>query len=240
MIDLEDRRPLYRRLRDQIAQEIVRNRWGPGHQLPTEADFITKYEVSAGTIKKALDILETDGLIERIQGSGTFVRRPDWSNIQTHSIRYFGSAGDLRPLRSRIFEREALPGPPEVTSVLQLEPHARVIRLRRLRSHDALPVLTEEIWLGEEQFALLLTTPDTDQPLLYPLYERLCGVAVARAKESITIEAAGPPDAEMLGIAEGRPMVVISRVAFGYDDRPVEWRRSRGPASDFHYETEIR
>ena len=240
MIELEDRRPLYRRLRDQIAQEIVKNRWGPGQQLPTEAVFISKYNVSSGTIKKALDILEADGLIERIQGSGTFVRRPDWSNIHTHSIRYFGSAGDQRPLRSRIFAREALSGPPEVTSVLQLEPHARVIHLRRLRSHDGLPVLTEEIWLGEEQFAPLLTTPDTEQPLLYPLYERLCGVSVARAKESITIEAAGPPDAEMLGLIEGRPMVLISRIAYGYDDRPVEWRHSRGPASDFYFETEIR
>ncbi len=240
MSELDDRRPLYKRLCDQIAEEIIRNRWGPGQQLPTEAEFIAKYNMSSGTVRKALDLLESNGVVERVQGSGTFVRRPDWSNVQTHAIRYFGSAGDPRTLRSRIVERKAVTGPHEVTTVLQLEPNAPVIRLLRLRSHDGLPALTEEIWLDEERFAPLLTTPDTEQPLLYPLYEQLCGVAVARAKESITIETADPLDAEMLGLVEGRPIVVISRVAFGYDGRPVEWRRSRGPASDFHFEVEIR
>lgn len=240
MSELDDRRPLYRRLRDQIAEEIIRNRWGPGQQLPTEVEFIVKYNMSSGTVRKALDLLEGDGVVERVQGSGTFVRRPDWSNIQTYAIRYFGSAGDPRILRSRIVEREVVTGPHEVTAVLQLEPNTRVIRLLRLRSYDGLPVLKEELWLDGERFAPLLTTLDTEQSLLYPVYEQLCGVAVARARESITIETASPLDAEMLGLVEGRPIVLISRIAFGYDGRPVEWRRSRGPASDFHFEAEIR
>ena len=41
-------------------------------------------------------------------------------------------------------------------------------------------------------------------------------------------------------LAAGEPVVVIDRTAFGYDDRPLEWRRTRGPASDFRYRVEIR
>ncbi len=240
MTDLNDRRPIYQRLSDQLALEIAQNKLRPGEVIPTEPELAAKHKVALGTVRKAIDVLVGEGLIVRVQGRGMFVRRPDFGTAFVRFIRFFGSAGDRRMPKSRILSREALVGPREVTDALRLDGGTRVIRLRRLRIHDGLPVLFEEIWLEEARFAPVLTMEETQPQLLYPLYESLCGEIVARAEETITIETANDDDAELLSLVVGRPVVLIDRLAFGYDGRPIEWRRSRGPASDFRYKIEIR
>ena len=240
MTDLDDRRPIYQRLSDHLASEIAQNKLRPGESIPTEPELAARHKVALGTVRKALDRLVADGLVERVQGSGTYVRRPDFGTAFVRFIRYIGSAGDRRMPRSRILRREAMVGPREATEALGLDDGARVIRLERLRTYDGLPVLLEEIWLEEARFIAVLSMKEPEPQLLYPIYESLCGEIVARAEETITIDIADEADASHLGLVVGRPVVLIDRLAVGYDGRPIEWRRSRGPASDFRCRIEIR
>ena len=76
--------------------------------------------------------------------------------------------------------------------------------------------------------------------LLYPAYERLCDEIVARAEETLTAATADPDDVRLLGLTPGVAVVVIERLAFGYDGKPVEWRRTHGSAASFRYQIEIR
>ena len=147
MIEQADRRPMYRRLRDQIAIEIAQNRWAPGAAIASESELATTYNLSIGTVRKAVDCLVGDGLVERIHGSGTFVRRPDFSHAFIRFTQVYGSAGDTRAPDSRILKRETMVGPQAVTEALQLEAGAQVIRMLRLRIHNSDPVMHEEIWL---------------------------------------------------------------------------------------------
>ena len=239
---MEDRRPMYRRLRDQIAAEIAQNVWKPGEAIATEAELAAKYQISVTTVRKAVDCLVLDGLIERVSGSGMFVRRPDFDHAFIRFTRVWGSAGDRRIPGSRIYKREMLPGPPEVTSALNLKDGAQVIRLLRLRLHEGAPILREEIWLDGVRFAPVLTMEvKENQPrLLYPVYEDLCGAIVARAEETITIERANKADVELLGLRKGSSVVNVTRLSLGYDDNPIEWRYSRSSTEDFHYKIDIR
>jgi GntR family transcriptional regulator len=101
--------------------------------------------------------------------------------------------------------------------------------------------LGEEIWLPLARFVPFLAINLEDiGPLLYPTYEKLCGEIVASAKETLTVETADSKYAGLLGLDAGTPVVVIERLAFGYDRKPIEWRRSRAPASTFRYQIEIR
>ena len=234
------RKPLYQQLGEQIASDIAKQRFRPGDHLPTEPELAVLHGVAVGTVRKAVDLLVGEGLVERVHGSGTFIRRPDFGTAFVRFIRYFGSAGDRRMPTSRILARKTMSGPCEVTDALCLSRKAEVIWLHRLRIHDGLPVLIEEIWLEKDRFGPILTMNDLEPQLLYPLYERLCGEVVACAEETITIEAATEGDAQHLGMIVGRPVVIIDRLALGYNKRPIEFRRSRGPASDFRYKIEIR
>jgi len=236
----QDRRPIYQRLRDQISAEIAQNVWRPGDAIASEMELATKYKISVGTVRKAVDALVNDGLVERISGSGTFVRRPDFEHAFIRFTRVYGSAGDQRVPDSHIFKRETLPGPINVTKALNLNDGAQVIRLLRLRTHAGKPVVHEEIWLDEARFSAILTHHNDQPRLLYPLYEDLCGVIVARAEEEITIELANETDIGLLKLSKGAPVVSVVRRALGYDDCPIEWRCSRSSALDFHYKIDVR
>ncbi|MDB6142161.1 MAG: mngR [Pseudomonas sp.] len=235
------RLPLYQRLRDQLAEQIANNRWRPGEAIPTEAALSSEYCLSTGTVRKAIDMLVADNILERQQGRGTFIRRPQFQSSLFRFFRFQTAAGERQVPESRILSIEPMSAPAAVAQMLGLPPESPVIRLMRLRLLDAQPVLAEEIWLSRIQFhALLDIDMDQQGPLLYPIYEEFCGQVVAYAEETLTADAVDEVNARLLQIPVNSPVVVIERLARNYAGQPLEWRRSRGHASHFRYSVEIR
>ncbi|MBC7950582.1 MAG: GntR family transcriptional regulator [Rhodospirillaceae bacterium] len=239
MNTIDDRLPRYQRLRDQIAAEIAANVWGPGDAIPSESELAAIHKVALGTVRRAIDVLVADGLVERSQGRGTFVRRPSFDNSLLRFLRHHGGDQATVP-QSRILQRDVMAAPPDVARNLSLAQGAEVIRLVRLRLVDGHIVMGEEIWLPKVRFAPIFTVGLDDMgDLLYPTYERLCGQSIASAQETLTVEAVGAEHAQLLGLKPGEPVVVIERLARGYDRHPLEWRLSRAPAATFRYHIDI-
>jgi len=238
---VDQRLPLYQRLREQIARQISNGVWGPGEAIPSEAELAEAQDVAVGTVRRAIQALVEDGLVEKVQGKGTFVRRPNFQSSFLRFLRFHGPGGRHEVPESRVLFRGALAAPPEVAGKLELPSTTEVIRLDRVRLFDGRPVLSEEIWLPKARFEALLALEASDfDPLLYPMYERICGEIVAFAKETLTVEAADAGQAQLLELATGTPIVTIERFAFGYNRKPLEWRRSWAPGATFRYEVEIR
>lgn len=238
---MDERLPLYQRLRDEIADNIAQQVWRPGELIPTEAELAARHGIAVGTVRKAIDALTAEGLIERQQGRGTFVRRRDLDTSLFRFFRYTDGSTMTTP-RSRLLRREVVESPPaDARKALQLRSGERAIRLARLRLAEETPFLSEQIWLPHERFAPLLDTPEEAiGDLLYPAYERLCGAVVARAEEELSVGVADADDARLLRLDRGAPIVVVERVAFGFSREPIEWRRTHGAASTFRYKIEIR
>ena len=70
------RLPLYVRISELLHREIAAGHWIAGERLPAESVLAQDLDVAVGTLRKALDVLEKEGLLERRQGSGTYVRKP--------------------------------------------------------------------------------------------------------------------------------------------------------------------
>ncbi|AEG71119.1 GntR family transcriptional regulator [Ralstonia solanacearum] len=235
------RLPRYQQLRDDLAAQIARQQWRPGDAIPTEAELAKLYNVAVGTVRKAVDVLVAEGLLERFQGRGTFVRRASFASSLFRFFRFQNARGERRVPESRILKRDVLDAPSAPAAGLQIETGAPVIRLTRLRLLDGAPLLAEEIWLPYDRFEALATLElDAFGDLLYPLYETQCGQIVASAEETLTAEAVNATYARLLRIQAGDPVMVIERVARGYDRVPLEWRRSRGAAAHFRYHVDIR
>jgi GntR family transcriptional regulator len=235
------RLPLYQRLRDHLAGRIAAQDWRAGDPIPSEAELAAAHGISVGTVRKAIDCLVAEGLLDRQQGRGTYVRRARFNNALFRFFRFQTESGERKVPESRILQRKVVPAPSPVASALQLPEGEPVISLSRLRLVDAAPLLSEEIWLQQSRFSGLLDIePSAFGDLLYPLYEARCGQVVASADETLTVEIANAMQARLLGRNDGEPLIVIERLAFDPERRPIEWRHSRGPADRFRYHAEIR
>ncbi|SME93695.1 GntR family transcriptional regulator [Tistlia consotensis] len=237
----DPRLPIYRQLSDLLRSRIEQGHWAPGSRIPPESELAEQTGAALGTVRRAIEVLVDDGLLTRQQGRGTFVRKADFSNSLFRFFRMTGEDGALLMPQGRILARRLAPLPAAVAERLSLRPGAEGLCLDRLRLVGDKPALLECIWLEAGRFAALAELPLEDfGDLLYPLYERACGAVVARATELLTVGSAGAVTAERLGIAPGAAVVVVDRLAYGYDGRPMEWRRSWGAADKFAYSIEIR
>lgn len=237
----DHRLPLYQRLRDVFRSEIARGTWTPDRPVPTEEDLAARFGVAVGTVRKAFEGLVASGDLERRPGRGTFVRRAEFRNALARFFRVTDTAGHPLQPSARILDRRDAAADGPIAERLGVPVRTRTLKLFRLRLVDGGPILAEEIALPYARFAALAALP-TDEfgDLLYPLYERVCGHVIARAREQITFGAAPAHVAAALQIAPGSPVAIIERVACGYDGKPLEYRRSYGPAERFSYAIDIR
>ena len=236
----DERLPLYQRLCDEMVEKITAGEWRPDQPIPTEAELTKTYGVAIGTVRKAVDVLVAEGLLERNQGRGTFIRRPSFDASLFRFFRHLTTEGRRKIPEGRVLARTLTAAPEYVASALGISSKAKAIRLERLRLIDGRVVLVEEIWLPKTPFVALLDIAAKDfDNLLYPFYETHCGQVIASAKETLTVDAANAEVARRLGIDEGQPVVVIERLALGFDRKPLEWRRSHGAADTFRYQVDI-
>jgi GntR family transcriptional regulator len=238
---LDDRLPRYHQLRDDLLSRIAAGEWTPTQAIATEAELGQFYNVSTGTVRKAIDLLVADGVLTRSQGRGTFIRRPRFDSSLFRFFRF--KSRDGQPVRptARVFKREIVKPSAEIRAALKMKATEKAIHLSRVRLIEGQAVLSEEIWLPRARFEPLATLPlDDFEDLLYPLYERLCRQIVASATEILRVEQATPDDASVLGLAPGSPVILVHRVASDFAGTPFEWRSTRGAATTFQYQVEIR
>jgi GntR family transcriptional regulator len=237
---IDPRLPRYLKVRDYVAQAITRGEWNPGDAIPTEAQLSKIHDVSIGTVRKAMDILVAEGLVDRKHGKGTFVRR---SGFATPLFRFFGHVsqnGTILVPHGRVAERRKMTPPPEVRAALELKPGQDGIRMKRVRVRDEHIFLAEDIWVSAELFdGILDIDADAFEPLLYPTYESNFGIVISRVEENLSI-ANDAAMAKRLGVMEDTLLMEIKRLAFAKDGRPVEWRRSYCRALDFQYKVVVR
>lgn len=234
----DDRLPAYARLRDALAARIAIGEWGPDNPIPSENLLAKNYNVSIGTVRKAVDGLVSEGLLERRQGSGTYMRRPSFDATLFRFFQIRGPEGSPPSIpSSQIFLRAITKAPEEARQALNT---STVIKVKRLRCLADLPVLYEEIYVPADKFAGFETMPEEQLgPLLYPLYFEHFGVLIKRAIDDLSFDNATAEVAKRLKIRAKDPIAVIRRTAFDIEGVPVEWRIARGSAARFHYRSEI-
>lgn len=237
----DPRLPRYQLIRDDIARGIAEKRWAVGEPIPSEAELAQTYGVAIGTIRKAVELLIDQALVERLHGKGTFVRRPNFSSSLFRFFRISATSGETLLPSGSIKDRRRAKPPPEARAALRLGAGDSAVLLKRTRVVNSKVLLLEEIWLPESRFPGILDVNQADlEPLLYPAYEALFGVLVISAEETLTVALADEPTAKTLSLKAGAPLMVIERCAFDQDRTPVEWRRSVGPAEGFRYKIDVR
>lgn len=230
--------PLYERIRVDIQSRIVNQGWAPDEAIPTEQVLSLEYKVSVGTIRKAIERLVQDGLLYKVQGRGTFIKRPDFKNSLLRFFRFRNEQGLQVVPSSRITSIKRCEASIQINNKLGLPSDTALIQLRRLRVVDGVIVLSEWIWLPEPLFASLLTLkPNEFANLLYPFYYEMCNQFVMSATESLSF-ATDYEDKE-LKTKKGDLVVKIERLAQNIEGKNIEYRVSYGQPQHFRYDVRI-
>jgi GntR family transcriptional regulator len=232
--------PLYRQIKTLILHGLEHGEWRPGEAIPSEMELAHRYNVSQGTVRKAIDEMAAENLVVRRQGKGTYVASHADPRALFRFLRLVPVSGELTHPQSVPLECWRAKAGQEVSRVLRIEPGAPVIVLRRLLKFSGKPVVVDEIYLPGEVFhGLTLEVLTEYQGSLYSLFETRFGVRMIHAEEKVRAVSADRASAELLGVAEGSPLLSVERVAYTYGERPVEWRRGLYSTAEHFYLNEL-
>ena len=147
----------------RLRAGIMSGEWLPGSAIPAETQLAKNSNVALGTVRQAIAVLVTEGLLERVHGRGTFVS----SGIAGASLlRFFRfrtpqSVGSTTATHvnteipaSRIIEKRVVKASTEVATALDIAERDPVLALTRIRSLAGVPCLFERIWLPLPQFGV--------------------------------------------------------------------------------------
>ncbi|NHK26459.1 GntR family transcriptional regulator [Parvularcula flava] len=229
-LDPEDRTALYLQLQKKLRTAIVENMLPPEKPLPAERDLAEEYGISRITVRKALQALVDEGLLNRRQGSGTIVaRRVEKVFSQLTSFSEEMKARGQTP-GSRWLRRAASRITPDEVMNYGLSPDLRVYRFDRVRHADGAPMALEYSIVP----AFALPSPDAVEDSLYVALNE-AGYRPVRALQRLRAVLFEHQQAELLGVPEKSAGLLVERRAFLQDGRIVEISRSfyRGDTYDF-------
>lgn len=233
--------PLYRQIKALLVQSLDRGEWKPGELIPSEIDLAARFQVSQGTVRKAVDELAAEHMLLRRQGKGTFVATHHEARVRYRFLRLAPDEGtEAGRAESRILECRRLRAPAEIARALDVRAGEAIITIRRMLFMDQAPTVVDDIWLPGASFrGLTLELLSASKAPLYGLFESEFGVSMVRADEKLRAVAATPEIAGLLQVEAGTPLLQVDRVSYTYGDRPMEVRRGVYLTDHYHYRNSL-
>ena len=225
-------RPKHAQLSDALADLAV-NQLGPDAAIPSERELMTTYDVSRATVRRAIESLVADGLLQRIQGKGTFVAKPRVeSRLHLASFSQDMSSRGLAP-STRLMRVEEEQPPAEVARALRLGGRDLAWRIDRVRLADEKPMALEQGWYPRSVLPGLDTENLTGS--LYTLFATRYGLVIDAAEQTLWGESAEGATARRLEAPVHTPLLVFRRVSSAAG-RPLEYvvSRYRGDRYQLH------
>ena len=212
--------PVYMQISEMLIRDIVAGRLAHGERLPPERQMAASLSISVGTLRRALSDLEERGLLERIQGSGNYVRASD-SPAGVYAFFRIELAGGGGLPTAEILSIERMDKPADLPAFGTC---AQAHRIRRLRRLNGLPAVIEEIWL-DGAHARTLTAQDVSESL-YLYYRQALGLWIARVEDRVGVGAVPDWAPAPFGLAPGQPAGLIERLSFARDGEAAEFSRN--------------
>jgi GntR family transcriptional regulator len=213
----------------------------PGDALPSERELAERYDVARMTVRAEITRLAAEGLVERVQGRGTFVAEARVAQAAvlssfTEDMRARGFVPG-----SRVLGQETVPADQLVAGRLRLDPGTPVLRIRRVRMADGEPMALEEAFLPVDRFGDLAST-DLHEASLFEVLEQHFGARFPSADQRVVAVEIVGEDANLLRVAPGRAGLRFHTTLLDEDDQPLSyaWTLYRGDRYEIRLHQERR
>lgn len=233
-IDRRSDRPAYRQIADSLRRDITEGELEAGSKLPSERMLIDRFDASRGTVRQALGLLKSEGLIESQHGRGVFVRERPPIRRKAHDRflrrhRDEGRAAYLaemqaegREPRVEVFALGETEARGRVAELLDVPQGTTVFHRARRYFSDGTPVETATSYLPLELVeGTRIVEEDTGPGGIYARLEDE-GNRLESFTEEVAARMPHPQEADMLELAPGVPVLHVLRTALRVDGTPVE------------------
>lgn len=217
---------MYRKVAADLGREIGEGRYGSGGRLPAEGELAERYGVSRGTVRQAMALLRTEGLIASRRGTRRVVigsPRPQSFGELLSFTRWARSTGEEPGARTVTVETR--PADTAERDQLRLPAGAEIYEVRRLRTLSGRPVMVERTVYPSAVGELIAELPPDTVSHTVALEES--GVLIADAQHTIDLCRADEEDARLLGCRPGDPLLRERRCSTDPAGTPVEWSEDR-------------
>ena len=232
--------PLYQQIKALLLESLRSGSWRPGEAIPSEMDLASRYKVSQGTVRKAIDELAAENLLVRRQGKGTFVATHGERQVRFRFLRMAPDSGEPGSVERHLLDFKRARAGAEVARMLELKAGDPMVMIKRLLVFGADPVVLEEVWLPGTLFKGLTAAAVSDHKgALYNLFETQFGTRMVRADEKLKAALADKSNASLLAVEAGHPLLAVERVSYTYSNKPVEWRRGLYKTDNYFYRSEL-
>lgn len=208
------RRIRYRDIAEDLRTRIDAGEFGDRRLLPSESELSTRYQASRVTVRRALDGLRAEGLVDARQGFGWFVAgapfRQHLARLGTIEAQL---TADGRRSERRILDFGFVAAPERIRAVLGVE---QVLRVGRVNLADGEPFARVTVWCPEDLGAELSRAQVAEHS-----FHELLPVRLGRGVQTIEAHAASTSDAVLLEIPESSPVLACERITSDVDGRAV-------------------
>jgi GntR family transcriptional regulator len=237
-IDRNNNTPLYKQLEFLLQEKILLGDWTPGYLMPTEQQLCDNYGVSRITVRNALGILERKGLIERIQGRGSVVKRRE---IQfDYEISGFTKIVEARGYRSstKIISKELIEARPEFASIFFEDSNQTGLlwKICSLRFLESDPAVVMYHYVSKDLGDQMLKY-DLEKSSFYYLFELLTKLKIQEKRRMFTAVSAPPETAKMLNVEIGTPLIWSKSITYMEGCQAVELNYSFFVGYKFYFES---
>jgi GntR family transcriptional regulator len=221
-IDKDRFEPAYAQLAAILRRKISEGIYPPGDKIPSESSISKTYGVSPMTVRQAIGVLTEQGLLDRVQGSGTFVKPLNIteSRFELDSLREIFQ--DAEGTKVKVLQLALTKADPKTANKLELPVDSRVILIRRLLLRSASPVMFHEGHVRCDP-----TKPVVEAELnIGPLSELFTGQTGGTAKKGeleMIPTILGNVEAGLLNHPVGSPAFRLEYVVYDFDDVPFGW-----------------
>lgn len=221
--------PVYFKLQKILQKEIENGRWEPGAGIPPERKLAEIHKVSIGTVKKAILNLVHEGYIYRIQGKGTFVAG---TALRRENMRYYRYLTDFRSQEASIkihfLDLKKINDIRFINQYLKIRQKQGLFELRRFFTSNGKTLIYTVSYLPQKLFPDLENFPRTrfERIPIFISLEQSYGLPTIYNRELISVASADARVAKSLNVKQKAPLLFIEMLAYTYQDKPYEYRKS--------------
>lgn len=205
-------------------ETTIRQGLAPHERLPTERELAESLEVNRQTVRRALDELEREGWVYRLQGAGTFVSASRIS--KTFELTSFSEDMLMRNMKpgSLSVDVGIASAGQDAGFALNVSPQTQVVRIRRVRTADDIPICLEVCAIVAEAVPGLEDGIRGDS--LYEDLRTRFGISAVRADQEIHAVVLDEHQAEALQTPPFSPAFLVKRTTYDARSRPIEYAES--------------